>query len=262
MARGGGLPLEVAAGTSHHGRAPEETGFSPAQRSFDRQGPTGIRPTRRAQAESSSAAPPPRRQRAQERAPRVPRGAGLPLEAAAGTSHHGRAPEERGLSPAQCPFDGRGPTITSPARRAQAACSSAVPPSQRQRAQACAPRVARGVVCHWRSQLARRTTGARRRREASGRRSVLSMGAGRPESGRHGVRKQKARVLRLLHTDSARRSARCAWHAALACRWRLQLECRTTCARRRREASRRRNDLFWSMSGLKSARRRVHMQEA
>ena len=100
------------------------------------------------------------------------------------------------------------------------------------------------LACRWRSQLARRTTGMHRKRKASRRRNVLSMGKGQPESGRHGVRKQKARVPRLLHTDSKRSSARRAWHAALARRWRPQLERRTTGTRRSREASRQRSVLL------------------
>ena len=97
--------------TSHHGRAPKERDPSPVQCYFVAYRSTTISAARRAQAALHEA-----------------RGAGLPLEAAAKTSHHGRVLEERGLSPAQCPFDGQGPTTTSPTRRAQAATSSAAPP--------------------------------------------------------------------------------------------------------------------------------------
>ena len=56
------------------------------------------------------------------------RGAGLALEAAAGTWHHGRAPKERGLLPTPCLPIGHGSTTTSAARREQPAASlSAVP---------------------------------------------------------------------------------------------------------------------------------------
>ena len=60
--------------------------------------------TRCARAVRPSAAPPPQRQRALVRLRCVTRGAGLVLEAALGSLHHGRAPEERGLSPARRPF--------------------------------------------------------------------------------------------------------------------------------------------------------------
>ena len=74
---------------------------------------------------------------------RESRGAGLALEAAAGTSHHTRAPKERRLSPVQRRSVGHGPTTTSAARRARAASSSAAPPVKTQRAPACATRETR-----------------------------------------------------------------------------------------------------------------------
>ena len=54
------------------------------------------------------------------RAPRETRSAGLALETVAGPSHHGRAPRENGLSPAQRPYMEHGPTITSATRGARA----------------------------------------------------------------------------------------------------------------------------------------------
>ena len=80
-------------------RAEEERPLAGAVPS--RHEPTTTSAARRAREASSRAAPPPQRQRAQARLRCVTRGAGLVLEAAAGTSHHGRAPKERGLSPAQ-----------------------------------------------------------------------------------------------------------------------------------------------------------------
>ena len=84
-----------------------------------------------ARAAFSSAAPPPQRQRASARLRRVTRGACLALEAVdvAGTSHHGRAPKERGLSPAQRPRIGYGPTLASAAQRAhrKLACCASFP---------------------------------------------------------------------------------------------------------------------------------------
>ena len=103
--RGTGLALEAAADTLHHGRATKERGISPAQCLRLAYGPPTVSAARRTREGSSSAAPLPQRQRAQRAsAPRDTSGAGLELEAAGGTSHHGRAPEERGLSPAEVPY--------------------------------------------------------------------------------------------------------------------------------------------------------------
>ena len=52
---------------------------------------------------------------------------GFALEGAAGTSHHKRAPKERGLWTAQCALVPRGTTTTSAARRERSASSSAAP---------------------------------------------------------------------------------------------------------------------------------------
>ena len=101
--RGAGLALEAAAGTSHHGRAPKERGLSPVQCLYVAMTDHNQRGTARARSKLECCASSP--ETASAGAPAlVTRGAGLALEAAAGTSHHGRAPKERGLSPAQCPF--------------------------------------------------------------------------------------------------------------------------------------------------------------
>ena len=112
--------------TSHHGLALEERGLSPAQHPFAGPKPTTASAAWRARSsklqcsslETAGAA----------HAPRETRGAGLAFEAAASTSHHFRALEERGLSPAQRPFAEPKPTTASAAWRARAASSSAAPP--------------------------------------------------------------------------------------------------------------------------------------
>ena len=126
VTRGACLALEAAAGTSHHDRAPKERGLSPAQPPR-----IGYRPTLASAAQrahrSSRAAPPPKGQRAHAPAPREKRSTCLALETVAGTSHHGRALKERGLSPAQRPRIGYGPTLASAAQcahRKLACCAS------------------------------------------------------------------------------------------------------------------------------------------
>ena len=53
-----------------------------------------------------------------ERVRRVTRGAGLELEAAAGTSYYGHAPKKRGLSSAKRPSEVHKPTQINATRRA------------------------------------------------------------------------------------------------------------------------------------------------
>ena len=118
--RDAGLALETAASTSHHKRSKKERRLSPEQRRSVVHGPTPTSAARRARAATSSSAPPPKRQRAQARLRRVvTRGACLALDSAACTVHHGRAPKERGLSPAPCPLIGHEPTTSSAERRAR-----------------------------------------------------------------------------------------------------------------------------------------------
>ena len=63
MAQGVDLALEVAAGTSHHGRASYERSLSPAQYAFVSYGPSTTSAAWRARATISSAAPHPQLQR-------------------------------------------------------------------------------------------------------------------------------------------------------------------------------------------------------
>ena len=89
------------------------------------------------------------------------------LEATAGTSHHGRAPKERRLSPRQCPCIRHGRITNSATRRALAASlSTAPPPPETASSGAPAPRKKRGNGWRLRAQLARPTVGARRKERA------------------------------------------------------------------------------------------------
>ena len=106
-------------------------------------------------------------------AERATRNAGCVLEASAGTSHHGLAPKERGLSPVQWHCKVHGPITTNAARRARAAILNAAPPPKRQRAQWRAHARVTQKPAVRRPQLKRRTTVLHRRREASRRRSGL-----------------------------------------------------------------------------------------
>ena len=76
-------------------------------------------------------------------APREPRGAGLALEAAAGTSHHGRAPKGRGLSPSQRSLAGREPQPARHRAHAKQARVLRLLPRDSERRRACAARATR-----------------------------------------------------------------------------------------------------------------------
>ena len=67
-------------------------------------------------------------------APQEPLGAGLKFEAAGSTSHHGRAPKDKALSPVRRHYKRHEPITASAAPRARKASSSAASPPQRQRA--------------------------------------------------------------------------------------------------------------------------------
>ena len=88
--RGAGLKLEAAAGTSHHGCAPKERGLSLSQRPLvgSKQIKTSV--ARRVRSKAECCASFPDTESADAPASRELRGAGMKLEAAAGSSHHGR----------------------------------------------------------------------------------------------------------------------------------------------------------------------------
>ena len=216
VARGAGLALEVAAGTSHHGRAPEERGLSPAQCPFEATGrPQPARHGARAQ-QARVLRLLPRDSERSARAARVTRGAGLALEAAAGTSHHGRAPKREASRRRSVLSYEHEPTTTSAARRARAASSSAAPPPKRQRA----PRRLRVRTRQPAWQLEAAAGASHHGAHAEGerpldRRSALLTGIGRPQPARHGARAQQARVLRLLPRDSEQRATCCVTRGAV-----------------------------------------------
>ena len=99
-----------------------------------------LEPARRgAHAASARGAPPPERERARWRVCVCAHAnACCWLEAAAGTSQHGRAPRERAVSLAQWDSIGQGTTPTSAARRAHAASARGAPPPERESARGCA----------------------------------------------------------------------------------------------------------------------------
>ena len=203
-------------------------------------GPTPITASaaRRARATSSHGAPSPQRWRAQ--APFLRKCAsaqvGLPLEAAAAMSQHGRAPKERGLSLVQCPSLVYEPTITRAARRARAASKRAAPPPESWPAQ-------------WHSRACHADVGCAL--EAA------------PGTSHHGLAPKErglpsVQYLVVRHGSIATSAARCAraasacatpppyrqpaqWrarvsHAEAGCaKYRLQLACRTMVLHRRRE---------------------------
>ena len=94
--------------------------------------------------------------------------AGCASEAAAGTSQHGLAPMNSGLSPVHWPFIVHEATTTSAARLTRFASARAVPPPYRQQAQWRARmRATRKPAVPRRPQLVRRTTVLREWRETS-----------------------------------------------------------------------------------------------
>ena len=135
--------------------------------------PTTASVARRANTASSRVVPPPERQATLYHASACHAKAGCVLEATARTSHHGLAPKERGVPPAQCPSRVRKSITASAARRARAASSRVVRLLRdSQRSGACS-RATRNPAMRWRSQLARRTTILRPKREAFRRCSIL-----------------------------------------------------------------------------------------
>ena len=191
--RNASLAMETAACTSHHGRAPERTGRAPVPCPYRRHGPTTGSAARCTRAPSSNAAPYLQTQRAPVSLRRVvTRGACLALEAPACSSYHESARKKKsGLWPARCSFmctrlhKKRGTT------RALSKLKCCVSSQETASAGASTPRDT-PLAWRWSPQLARPTTGARRWREASRRRSALRRAISRPQPARHGARAQLA----------------------------------------------------------------------
>ena len=99
-----GCASEITARTSHHGLAPEERSLSPVHHPVIMHKPITASAARRTRAASSRISPSPDRPLAQWRTLTCHVNAGFALEITARTSHHGLAPEERGLPPMQHPF--------------------------------------------------------------------------------------------------------------------------------------------------------------
>ena len=110
------------------------------------------------------------KERAQQHLRPATRGACSALEAAFGTSEHGRTPKERCLSLVKCPSKRHGPTLTCEARRARTASARAAPSPERERERsgACATRDAALLAWCWRSHSTRRSTAVPRKRALLG----------------------------------------------------------------------------------------------
>jgi len=132
--RGAGMQLEAAAGTSHHGRD-ERGGSLAVTASFGRvRTDHDHRDTTRTRSKLECCVSSPETASTDAPAPQEPLGAGLKFEAAGSTSHHGRAPKERALSPVRRHSTRHERITASTAPRAREASSSAASPPQRQRA--------------------------------------------------------------------------------------------------------------------------------
>ena len=130
-----GFALEITARTSHNGLAPKERGMPPMQHPFLSRSSIATSAAWPARAASSRVSPHPKRPSAQWRLFACHVNAGYALEITARTSHHGLAPEDRGLPPVQCPFMMRRPITTSATRRERAAASRVSPHPKRTSAQ-------------------------------------------------------------------------------------------------------------------------------
>ena len=118
--RGSGLKLEAAAGTSNYGFAPKKRKHLAVAVPFDRVKTDHIdRGTARTRSKLECCAFIPETASADAPVPRDTRGAGLKFEAAAGTSHHGRAPKERAVSPVRHLSTRHEPITASAAPRAR-----------------------------------------------------------------------------------------------------------------------------------------------
>ena len=104
---GAGLALEAAADTPYRARSLKRRGRLASAAFFGRiRIDQNDRGTARTQSKLECCASSPETASVHARAPHEQRGAGLKLEAAAGTSHNGRAPKQRDVSAAQRPLAG------------------------------------------------------------------------------------------------------------------------------------------------------------
>ena len=164
----------------------------------------------------------------------------MALEAAAGTSHHGHASYERGLSPAQYASVGYEPSTTSAALRARAASLSAAPhPSDSERRRTSSAREMRRCL-----GVGGRSLHVAPRARDEGERPLVGAGSFRSESADHdqsGTARARSKLERCpssLVTTSAGAPAPCDTRRWLgAWRWKPRLARRRTGANRMKVAS-------------------------
>ena len=206
---------------SYHGLSPKERGLPPVHYPSIVSKPITASAARRARASSSRVSPPPERQPAQRRLRACHANAGCVLEAIACTSHHRLPRKERGLPPVCCPSITRRQIALNATQRArtQHALVFCHLPINSQRSGARASVTRKPAAC-WRSQLARRTTVLRRKREAFCQYGTLRQCADRSQPAQHSARTQQACVFCHLPRD-IQRSGACARSTRLpAARWR------------------------------------------
>ena len=170
---------------------------------------------------------------------RVTRSAGLALDAGARTSHHQRAPTERGLSSVQCPSKGHVLAANSAAQRARSSklvCFVSSPETASAGAQAPSGTLrllgVRGRGLH-----------IVLRARCEGKRPLVSAAPfhrARTGYDKRGMARAQSETDCCAFSPEIASTARlrCARHAALAWRWRPQLARRTTDALRRKETAR------------------------
>ena len=166
------------------------------------------------------------------------------------------------------PLAGAAPFLRSAARselarhgaRAQQARVLRLLPRGSERSGAVA-RASRKPASSWRLQLARCTTAARRKREASRRRGAFLRCMVWPDPARHGACAQQASTLRLLSGGCERSGAVARATQKPADYWMPHLARRTTAARRRREASRRCSALLLCVKRPEPVRHGARAQE-
>ena len=111
-----GCVLEATSCTLHYGLAPKDKGLPPVVCPFIPRMLFAASAARRTRAASLRVSPPVKRQPAQWRLVACHANVGCPIEATARTSHHGLAPQYRGLPPEQRPLLVRRWITTSAAR--------------------------------------------------------------------------------------------------------------------------------------------------
>ena len=170
--------------------------------------------------------------------------AGCLLEAATGTTKHGRALRERAVLLAKRAYVGHGPTPTSAARRAHAASERAAPPpreSTRWRVCVCAHANA-GCLLEAATVTTKHGRAPRERAVPLAKRAYLGRGAGSNQRGAARVR-QKCVLCASFRETACDGAFACAYMRTPAARWRPRLAHQSTAVHRGRGLSRWRNGL-------------------